>query len=36
MRVLEGKGLSDGYNTWFNGSPFMWPVMSRSVISWEV
>ena len=28
MRVLEGKGLSDGYITWFNGSPFMWPVMA--------
>ena len=28
MRVLEGKGLSDGYITWFNGSPFAWPVMA--------
>ena len=28
MRVLEGKGLSDGYITWFNGSPFVWPVMA--------
>ena len=28
MRVLEGKGLSDGYIAWFNGSPFVWPVMA--------
>lgn len=28
MRVLEGKGLSDGYVTWFNGSPFVWPVIA--------
>jgi 4-amino-4-deoxy-L-arabinose transferase-like glycosyltransferase len=28
MRVLEGKGLSDGYITWFNGSPFVWPVIA--------
>ncbi len=28
MRVIEGKGLSDGYITWFNGSPFVWPVMA--------
>jgi hypothetical protein len=28
MRVLEGKGPSDGYITWFNGSPFVWPVMA--------
>jgi hypothetical protein len=28
MRVLEGKGLSDGYLTWFNGSPFVWPVLA--------
>ena len=27
-RVLEGKGLSDGYITWFNGSPFVWPVIA--------
>jgi hypothetical protein len=26
MRVLEGHGWSDGYLTWFNGSPFVWPV----------
>ena len=28
MRVLEGKGLSDGYIGWFNGCPFVWPVMA--------
>lgn len=28
MRVLEGKGLSDGYIAWFNGSPFVWPVLA--------
>jgi hypothetical protein len=28
MRVLEGRGLSDGYITWFNGSPFVWPVIA--------
>jgi hypothetical protein len=28
MRVLEGNGLSDGYIAWFNGSPFLWPVMA--------
>ena len=28
MRVLEGRGLSDGYIRWFNGSPFVWPVMA--------
>ena len=28
MRVLEGKALSDGYITWFNGSPFVWPVIA--------
>jgi hypothetical protein len=28
MRVLEGKALSDGYLTWFNGSPFVWPVIA--------
>jgi hypothetical protein len=28
LRVLEGKGLSDGYITWFNGSPFVWPVIA--------
>jgi 4-amino-4-deoxy-L-arabinose transferase-like glycosyltransferase len=28
MRVLEGRGLSDGYVTWFNGSPFVWPVIA--------
>jgi len=28
MRVLEGKGLSDGYIAWFNGSPFVWPVIA--------
>jgi 4-amino-4-deoxy-L-arabinose transferase-like glycosyltransferase len=28
LRVLEGNGLSDGYITWFNGSPFVWPVIA--------
>jgi hypothetical protein len=28
MRVLEGQGLADGYVTWFNGSPFVWPVIA--------
>ena len=28
MRVLEGRGLSDGYVAWFNGSPFVWPVIA--------
>jgi hypothetical protein len=28
MRVLEGKGLSDGYVAWLNGSPFVWPVLA--------
>lgn len=28
LRVLEGHGLSDGYLTWFNGSPFAWPVLA--------
>lgn len=28
MRVLEGYGLADGYLTWFNGSPFGWPVIA--------
>ena len=28
MRVLEGRGVSDGYQTWFNGSPFVWPVLA--------
>ena len=28
MRVLEGHGWSDGYFTWFNGSPFVWPVFA--------
>jgi 4-amino-4-deoxy-L-arabinose transferase-like glycosyltransferase len=28
LRVLEGKGLSDGYLAWFNGSPFVWPVLA--------
>src|ERR1700730_2933072 len=27
-RVLEGRGLSDGYIKWFNGSPFVWPVIA--------
>ena len=27
MRVLEGKGPADGYLTWFNGSPYLWPVI---------
>ena len=28
MRVLEGHGPADGYVAWFNGSPFVWPVMA--------
>jgi 4-amino-4-deoxy-L-arabinose transferase-like glycosyltransferase len=28
MRVLEGQGLADGYLAWFNGSPFVWPVIA--------
>ena len=28
IRVLEGYGLADGYLTWFNGSPFGWPVIA--------
>ena len=28
MRVLEGHGVADGYLTWFNGSPFVWPVVA--------
>lgn len=28
LRVLEGHGPSDGYLTWFNGSPFVWPVIA--------
>jgi hypothetical protein len=28
IRVLEGTGLADGYLTWFNGSPFVWPVIA--------
>jgi 4-amino-4-deoxy-L-arabinose transferase-like glycosyltransferase len=28
LRVLEGHGLADGYLTWFNGSPFVWPVIA--------
>ena len=28
LRVLEGRGLSDGYVRWFNGSPFVWPVLA--------
>jgi 4-amino-4-deoxy-L-arabinose transferase-like glycosyltransferase len=28
QRVLEGHGLSDGYLAWFNGSPFVWPVLA--------
>jgi hypothetical protein len=28
MRVLEGRGVADGYQTWFNGSPFVWPVLA--------
>jgi hypothetical protein len=28
MRVLEGKAVSDGYIAWFNGSPFVWPVIA--------
>jgi len=28
LRVLEGHALADGYLTWFNGSPFVWPVMA--------
>ena len=28
LRVLEGKARSDGYITWFNGSPYAWPVIA--------
>ena len=28
LRVLEGHGLADGYLTWLNGSPFVWPVLA--------
>ena len=28
LRALEGRALSDGYGTWFNGSPFVWPVIA--------
>ena len=28
MRVLEGRAVSDGYLAWFNGSPFVWPVLA--------
>lgn len=28
MRVLEGKAVPDGYSAWFNGSPFVWPVIA--------
>ena len=28
MRVLEGQGWADGYIRWFNGSPFVWPVLA--------
>jgi Dolichyl-phosphate-mannose-protein mannosyltransferase len=28
LRVLEGQGRADGYLAWFNGSPFVWPVMA--------
>ena len=28
LRVLEGKAVSDGYTAWFNGSPFVWPVIA--------
>ena len=28
LRLLEGKGLADGYLAWFNGSPFVWPVLA--------
>ena len=34
LRVLEGKGLSDGYLAWFNGSPFVWPVLATLAIIW--
>ena len=30
LRVLEGHGLADGYVTWFNGSPFVWPVLAAA------
>ena len=30
LRVLDGHGLSDGYVTWFNGSPFVWPVLAAA------
>ncbi len=28
QRVLEGRGLSDGYFSWSNGNPFFWTVMA--------
>lgn len=28
LRVLEGKAAEDAYITWFNGSPFVWPVLA--------
>jgi 4-amino-4-deoxy-L-arabinose transferase-like glycosyltransferase len=30
LRVLEGKAVSDGYAAWFNGSPFVWPVIAAA------
>jgi 4-amino-4-deoxy-L-arabinose transferase-like glycosyltransferase len=30
IRVLEGEGRADGYVTWFNGSPFVWPVIAAA------
>ena len=30
LRILEGHGLSDGYVGWFNGSPFVWPVIAAA------
>ena len=28
LRVLEGKAAGDGYWSWFNGSPYLWPVLA--------
>jgi hypothetical protein len=28
LRALEGHAAADGYARWFNGSPFVWPVLA--------
>lgn len=28
LRILEGKGAADGYLSWFNGSPYLWPILA--------